>query len=231
MTTDKAPVLTGPTEGRIGRPRRTVTDRLDETLLDLAAEALRRSDFAEMSLERLAARIGVSKPTIYRRFANRNALLEAVVERQLARLSDGDAPEQADPTDPVGRLRVYARQLFLVLLRPDTANFFQFLVQEGSANPRLADLHHAWHRRVLTDLDRLLQPCGTAERGRSANLLVDLLYTPITLRLMRFDDVLSGMTPEDFFAWRFAMFEDAVLSSIGTGEGARGAVHGEISIE
>ena len=44
----------GLTADKVGRPRKAVTDHLDESLLDLAIQAMHDSDFAEISLERLA---------------------------------------------------------------------------------------------------------------------------------------------------------------------------------
>lgn len=208
------------TDGRVGRPTRSVSDRLDERLLDLATEAFRDSSFAEFSLERLAARIGISKPTIYRRFKNRNALLEAMVDRQFATLVEprGIATDDADP---VAELRAYAGRLFARFLEPESTNFVRFLIQESAANPNLTDYRQAWHRRVL---DHLTACIGEAQRSGAlrtgdthglANLLVDLVYTPITLALMGFveGEILSGMAPDRFFAWRFDVFLAAAQGS------------------
>jgi AcrR family transcriptional regulator len=157
----------GLTEGKVGRPQKAVTDRLDETLLDLAAEAMRDANFSEISLELLAARIGVSRPTLYRRFENRNALVKALVEREFASLFDTASEAAPQPqTDPVAALRDHAWAMFGVFLRPSTANFVQFLTMESQTNPRLTHSRREWHLRVIDGLMPLIE-CAQGERAKS----------------------------------------------------------------
>jgi AcrR family transcriptional regulator len=209
------------TANKIGRPNRAVSDRLDKDLLDLAAGAFRDSKFEDASLEGLAARIGVSKPTLYRRFGSRSALLEAIVERQLALLLQPEG-DKAPEGDPLAKLRSYARGLFRRFLDPGTTNFVRFLIHEGAATPRLTLLRGQWHRQVMDHLHCLIAEAQTRGAFGSdspqalANLLIDLVYTPITLRLMAFEDaeILSAMTPEAFFTWRFTLFETLAGRSV-----------------
>lgn len=210
------------TRGRIGRPVKSVSDALDETLLTLAIQALRDANFSEISLDKLAARIGVTKPTIYRRFTNRSALIEAMVEREFAsllRFSDArdplpDKDEAADQSDPLEHLRRYAQELFDFSLRPSTANFVGFLYQEAMLNPRLAQLRHEWHLSVvnhLADTIRQVQTSGRfapADPCALASLLIDLMHTALSLYPLGFSqkDALAGMAPPDYFQWRFSIF-------------------------
>ena len=210
------------TEGKIGRPCKSVSEALDDTLLASAIQAMRDADFNEISLDKLAARIGVSKPTIYRRFANRSALIEAMVEHEFAALlkvnrgqetlsAKTNVPDQSDPLDD---LRDYAQALFDFSLRPSTANFVGFLHQEALLNPRIAQLRHEWHVNVLNHLVESIR--GVQASGRFApsdpaalaTLLIDLMQTAISLYPLGFSqkDVLSGMTPPDYFQWRFSIF-------------------------
>ena len=210
------------TEGKIGRPCKSVSEALDDTLLASAIQAMRDADFNEISLDKLAARIGVSKPTIYRRFANRSALIEAMVEHEFAALLKGSGDRETmsaatkvrDETDPLDDLRDYAQALFDFALRPSTANFVGFLHQEALLNPRIAELRHEWHVNVLNHLVESIR--GVQASGRFApsdptmlaTLLIDLMQTAISLYPLGFSqtDVLSGMTPSDYFQWRFSIF-------------------------
>jgi AcrR family transcriptional regulator len=218
------------TRGRIGRPCKSVSEALDETLLTLAIQALRDANFNEISLDKLAARIGVSKPTIYRRFTNRSALIEAMVEREFASLlkfGEGrsllqDEDEAVDQSDPLEHLRIYAQELFHFSLRPSTANFVGFLYQEALLNPRLAQLRHKWHLSVVNHLAetiRKVQAIGRfapSDPSALASLLIDLMNTAIALYPMGFsqEDALSGMTPPDYFQWRFSIFLTVASSPI-----------------
>jgi AcrR family transcriptional regulator len=210
------------TEGRIGRPSKSVSEALDDTLLASAIQAMRDADFNEISLDKLAARIGVSKPTIYRRFNNRSALIEAMVEHEFAALLKvrggretlSGATKVSDQSDPLDDLRDYAQALFDFSLRPSTANFVGFLHQEALLNPRIAQLRHEWHVNVLNNLIASIR--GVQASGRFApsdpaalaTLLIDLMQTAISLYPLGFSqkDVLSGMTPPDYFQWRLSIF-------------------------
>jgi hypothetical protein len=183
---------------------------------------MRDANFNEISLDKLAARIGVSKPTIYRRFANRSALIEAMVEHEFAALlkvSGGRetlsaATKVPDQPDPLDDLRDYAQALFDFSLRPSTANFVGFLHQEAFLNPRIAQLRHEWHVNVLNNLIVIIRGVQTSGRfapsdpAALATLLIDLMQTAIWLYPLGFSqkDVLSGMTPPDYFQWRFSIF-------------------------
>lgn len=210
------------TEGKIGRPCKSVSEALDDTLLASAIQAMRDADFNEISLDKLAARIGVSKPTIYRRFANRSALIEAMVEHEFAALLKVSAERETvsaaakirDQSDPLDDLRDYAHALFDFSLRPSTANFVGFLHHEASLNPRLAQLRHEWHVNVLNHLEESIREVQASGRfapsdpAALATLLIDLMHTAIFLYPLGFSqkDVLSGMTPSDYFQWRFSIF-------------------------
>ncbi|MGA9376553.1 MAG: helix-turn-helix domain-containing protein, partial [Mycobacterium sp.] len=53
-----------------------------ENILDAALIELERHGFRKVALDDVARRAGVSRTTIYRRFANRDELVGAVIERE-----------------------------------------------------------------------------------------------------------------------------------------------------
>jgi len=68
----------------------------EEAILDAAAEALRARGFQAMSMEEIAARVGIAKGTIYLHFASKDALAAALVARGIAALTtcvDSLAPD------------------------------------------------------------------------------------------------------------------------------------------
>ncbi|HTR62378.1 MAG TPA: TetR/AcrR family transcriptional regulator [Candidatus Binataceae bacterium] len=78
----RRPVTTGTgTATRVGRP--PVVDR--ERLLDAAEGAIRRHG-PTVSLERIAAKAGVTKPVLFAHVGNRRALVHALAERLLTRI-------------------------------------------------------------------------------------------------------------------------------------------------
>jgi len=65
-------MTTPATERRPGRPRNVATD---EAILDAAVDLLSEQGFLALTIEAVAARAGVAKTTLYRRWANKDDLL------------------------------------------------------------------------------------------------------------------------------------------------------------
>ena len=79
-----------------GRPRDC---RIDDAVVDAAVETLAAVGFGGFSVEEVALRAGVAKTSVYRRFAGRDALLAAALQR----LNDGlpPVPEKGPVRDRV----------------------------------------------------------------------------------------------------------------------------------
>ena len=80
-----------------GRPRDC---RIDDAVVDAAVATLAAVGFGGFSVEEVAARAGVAKTSVYRRFAGRDALLAAALQR----LND-DMPPPPAPGPVRERLR------------------------------------------------------------------------------------------------------------------------------
>lgn len=78
-----AVVSTGPQ--MTSQPRMARDDRR-ETLLDAAASLVAAGDLEVLSMETVAEMSGVSRPLVYKHFANRGDLLAAVYRREAGRL-------------------------------------------------------------------------------------------------------------------------------------------------
>ncbi|UNR56798.1 TetR/AcrR family transcriptional regulator [Streptomyces sp. A10(2020)] len=75
---------------RPGRPRDAARD---DALLDAARQVLLRDGYAGLSMEKVATLAGVGKPTLYRRWPSRAALVaEAVLHSFLASVPGSPAP-------------------------------------------------------------------------------------------------------------------------------------------
>src|SRR5262245_36928995 len=61
-------------------------DALDEKIMDAALERIQQVGIRRSSLDDIAKRSGVNRVTIYRRFAGKDNLVEAVLEREAERM-------------------------------------------------------------------------------------------------------------------------------------------------
>ncbi|MEU5865932.1 helix-turn-helix domain-containing protein [Nonomuraea sp. NPDC047529] len=104
------------------RALRSDAERTVRTILEAAERVLSRNPAA--SMEQIAEAAGVARTTVHRRFASRDALVEAMTEwatRQFAAAVDAARPEQAPP---------------LVALYQVTANVLRVKIDWGFAMSR-----------------------------------------------------------------------------------------------
>ncbi|UQX88649.1 TetR/AcrR family transcriptional regulator [Jatrophihabitans telluris] len=87
------------------RNRRGEGSRLREDILDAAAELLDASgNEQDVTLRAVARRVGISAPSIYAHFPDREAIVEAVVDAAFLEFNEAIAAEAATETDPLRRL-------------------------------------------------------------------------------------------------------------------------------
>jgi AcrR family transcriptional regulator len=99
------------------RPKDAATSRLEATrlpradrrdvLIDAAAQLVKSGDVESVSVEAVAEKAGVSRPLVYKHFANRTELLAAVYQRESALLQREIATAIGDAPDLEGKLRAY----------------------------------------------------------------------------------------------------------------------------
>ncbi|WP_151772292.1 TetR/AcrR family transcriptional regulator [Streptomyces abyssomicinicus] len=128
-------------ERRRGRPRDTGTD---EAILDAARDLLLRDGYARLSMERIAAEAGVGKPTVYRRWPSKAALVADVTRRaSLAVVPDGEFPSPA-PGEVVRTLVAWFGAHARTVTDPHNAALVLALTAAAAESPQDAEsLYHA----------------------------------------------------------------------------------------
>lgn len=118
---------------RAGRPRDT---RLHHAILDATRELLTAGGYAELSMESVAARAGVGKKTLYRRWPSKAPLVaEAVLE---AYGGSGSFPV-AETGDLRADLRAWLREHADFLAEPPNAALVRALIAAAAARPADGD--------------------------------------------------------------------------------------------
>lgn len=188
-------------DGRpVGRPRGA--DKHEAILLACFA-LLSEVGYARMSIDTVARRAGVTRPTVYRRWASKEALAVAALER--AQSGIVDLPRTGDPrTDLVTQLA----SLHQTLSRPHGMSIIATMLVEERHTPALIE---GFRRRVVTarrealyEIFRAALP--GAEPGR-VELCVDFAVGAFYARYI------AGAPFPDDWADRTA---DALLGSSGT---------------
>lgn len=166
-----------PPSGR-GRPR---DHALDDRILEQVIALLGSHGYAGLTLDALAARSGVAKTTILRRWPSKAAVAAAGVER-LA-LQSVDVPDSGDLRVDLLALLHGAVEAFV----RGRGQFVARLIREAGHHPEITDLLYTVihtrrqaYRRVLA----LAIARGELAPSIDQDLLIDLLIGPIWTRML-----------------------------------------------
>ncbi len=139
-----------------------VENRATRAILDAALVEFERHGFRRVALDDVARRAGVSRTTIYRRFANRDELVAAVVERENVVLF-GEIAAALSASRPPSNYYVEAfTQSILMFRRHRVLN--QMLSDDPALVLELARRHHHAAVERMAAALRVIFPAGFAER-------------------------------------------------------------------
>src|SRR4051812_29879857 len=133
-----------------------------EVILDAALLEFERHGFHRVALDDVARRAGVSRTTIYRRFANRDELVAAVVERENVVLFADIAAALKD-AGPQANYYVEAfTQSILMFRRHRVLN--QMISEQPAFVIELAHQHYGAAIERMAEARRVIYPPGFAGR-------------------------------------------------------------------
>jgi AcrR family transcriptional regulator len=165
---------------RGGRPR---SDRAHQAILTATRELLIEKGFAAMRLEHVAARAGVGKATIYRRWASKEALAQGLLaqlaEPHIAVVDLGNTREEflAAITNP---MRAVTETEFGPVIRA--------LLSEIASDPSIGDPFRATvvagRRAAIAGVIERGIARGDLRRDADPELATELLVGPVYFRLM-----------------------------------------------
>jgi AcrR family transcriptional regulator len=162
---------------RRGRPRSV---DCDNAILDAALEEYGRNGFEGMSVDAVAARAGVSKATIYRRFESKLELVTAAMYH---------VAEQRKPIPDTGTLHGDLHALLhnlVEMTRDQTLGCnVRMMVADGMRNPELGAVHEEFvrYRRsgTTTVFERAIAR-GELRAGIDLQVAADVLTGPVFYR-------------------------------------------------
>jgi AcrR family transcriptional regulator len=166
-------------ERAAGRPR---NPELDRAILDAAVELLAEEGYERMSMESVAQRAGVGKPTIYRRWPSK----QAMVIEALARLSDAMVVPVSGTVRE--RLTAMTEQLWAKAGRAhgDRTTLLSHLVGEIHRSPELRDAVQTTfignrRRRIVALLAEGVE-AGEIAANTDLEVTADLILSPLLAR-------------------------------------------------
>lgn len=147
------------------------TERKRRAVLDAGAELFLAHGYAGTSMDDIAARAAVSKQTVYKQFASKEALFVEIVRGMTGTAGDEVQREIADlgeRDDPERQLHAYAERQLRVVLTPRLMQLRRLVIGEAGRFPELgralqeggpgravkglATAFARWHARGLLDI-------------------------------------------------------------------------------
>ena len=173
----------------MGRPR---SDAANRAILYAAREELVEHGFTKFRLEHVAARAGVSKSTLYRRWASKEALAQDL-------LADLAAPHIAvdDVADTREELYLCVEHALHALRHTPFGAVIRALVSQIAINPKLGDpfratVVHARRTEIARVVARGIER-GDLRADCAADVATELLVGPVYFRL-----IFGGDLGDDF---------------------------------
>jgi AcrR family transcriptional regulator len=133
-----------------------------EAILDAAVVEFERHGFRRVALDDVARRARVSRTTIYRRFANKNELVAAVIERENVRLF-ADIATELKNAGPQSNYYVEAFTLSILKFRRHRV-LDRMITDDPGLVLELAAQHYGAAIERMADALRVIFPPGFAER-------------------------------------------------------------------
>ena len=159
-------------------------EQVTEHILDAAVVEFERHGFRRVALDDVARRAGVSRTTIYRRFANKDELVGAVIERENVKLF-ADISAELKAAGPQSNYYVEAFTVSIVKFRRHRV-LHQMITDEPGLVLKLAGRHHRAAIERIADALRIIFPPGLAERigPETVDELADCILRYATMALL-----------------------------------------------
>lgn len=180
----------GQTSARAGRPR---DPHLDEVVLAATLQLLAEEGYAQLTVERIAARAGVGKASIYRRWPDKVSIVLEAVSR------NSERPSAPDTGSLRGDALAYLRTL--VRYRTLHSDAISAISSEALCNAQLRDAFRAGMAEpIMAGMSTILR--RAIERGEIPAETDVALLSSVPPALLKVQRLLAGRHPDDEFVER-----------------------------
>ncbi len=193
----------------VGTKKRARADHLGPErrrpqVLDAALAIARKSGIRAVTMEAVAEHVGVTKPVVYACFPSRDELIDALLEREEARLFEGVMAALRHELDFADPDRMF-REGFVALLRVVTEHPGSWeLVVGPERDPSVASRYGRARQRVAERVAALMQfafaHVGKEDADRKLPILVDLFMSAGDAAVKAMVQSRGAWTPEDLGA-------------------------------
>lgn len=174
------------------RPRQSREERRQQ-ILDATLRCVRRSGFHGASMADIAAEAKMSVGVIYRYFANKEAIIEAIVANDLAEMRAKFAEWDSTPDDQL--LDTLLQTITFAIEHkycPDNSGLALEVMAEAARNPRVSAIVQAadvQERELGRQLCRRLNPDCDPARLDARSEIIGMLFDGMMIRAISNPDI------------------------------------------
>lgn len=173
-------------------PRRTDAELRRQQIVDAASTCARRSGFHGASMAEIAQVAGLSVGQIYRYFENKEAIIAAIVARDMAEMRDRYSQVQNGKQPLLEAILTKSSEALDEFYESERAALMLEVVAEAARNPRVAAILQAAdaeERHLQQALVRQLGPPEWDERERLARgEVLSMLFEGMSMRAVNHPD-------------------------------------------
>ncbi|MBU9763741.1 TetR/AcrR family transcriptional regulator [Mycobacterium sp. TNTM28] len=171
-----------------GRPRDMAVDRV---ILRAALDLFIERGVEGFSIEQIAKRARVGKPTIYRRWSNKEELIAAAMETLIAEEVHWASAEAVDTESPYALVEAAIESAAVTTAAPHYRALVARVYGSAVSCPALMAVywdHYVRPRRELaTRLLERARDCGTVAADADLDVAIDMMVGAITYRVLQPD--------------------------------------------
>jgi TetR/AcrR family transcriptional repressor of mexJK operon len=109
-----------------------------QCILNAAQKLFLQEGFRKVSIDKIVATAGVSKPTVYAHFANKSELFRAVIEERTQAMLDAARQHMTLTDSPRDFLQNYGEVFLSMIDAPDTVCMYRHVAAEVNDFPEIA---------------------------------------------------------------------------------------------
>lgn len=188
-------------------PRTEVTQTVDDQVLDAARSCILEFGVRRTTLAEIARRAKVSRPTVYRRWADTRAVVSSLLTREIGSVmpsfeAGAEAREQLASAVSVVADRVRLHPLFVKILRSDPDILATYILHRlGTSQSLIID--------ALAPILESGQRDGSIREGQPVHMATVLLL--MVQSAVQSAEMVAGRIPGDVLVAEFAYAVDAYL--------------------
>jgi TetR/AcrR family transcriptional repressor of mexJK operon len=114
-----------------------------QCILNAAQKLFLQEGFRKVSIDKIVATAGVSKPTVYAHFANKSELFRAVIEERTQAMLDAARQHMTLTDSPRDFLQNYGEVFLSMIDAPDTVCMYRHVAAEVNDFPEIAKHFYA----------------------------------------------------------------------------------------